>query len=137
MLVPHGTIVAVLDGGKLELFRNDGRETKLELSPLPSPALEPHSKDAGKRHRASAANPDKRLLAEDSFVAATVEWLNHEAIEGKIDRLIVIAAPRALGELRRRYHKALSERIVAEIGKDLTGQPVAELEAALAHAKAS
>ena len=137
MLVPHATIVAVVDGAKLELYRNAGRETDPKLSPLANPRLEPHSKDAGKRHRTSTANPDKRLLEEDSFVAATVEWLNHEAVEGKFESLIVIAAPRALGELRRHYHKALSARIIAEIDRDLTGKPTTEIEAALVHARPS
>src|SRR3954467_13273744 len=100
MLIPHGTMVAVLDGANLELYRNASDETHPKLTPLPLPPLSGHSKDSGKRHRASAANPDEHLLEEDSFVAAVADWLNHQATEAKIDRLVVIAAPRALGELR-------------------------------------
>jgi protein required for attachment to host cells len=109
----------------------------LKLTPLPAPKLDGHSKDAGKRHRASTANPDRHLLEEDSFIAAAADWLNRQAIEGRLDRLVVVAAPRALGELRRHYHKTLAEKLLAELDTDLIGRPLAELEQALLHAKAS
>ncbi len=135
MLIPHGTLVAVADGANLKLYRNTGEETHPKLILLPTPKLEGHSKDSGKRHRSSAANPDDQLIEEDSFIAAVADWLNHQAIEGKIDHLVVVAAPRALGELRRHYHKTLADKILAELDKDLIDRPLAELEAALVHAK--
>lgn len=137
MLIPHGTLVAVADGAGLELYRNNGDETRLNLAAVPVPHLHGHSKDSGKRHRASTANPDEHLLEEDSFAAAAADWLNQQALQGKIGHLVVIAAPRALGELRRNYHKVLAEKLIAELDKDLIGRPVAEVEAALVHAKAS
>ncbi len=136
MLIPHGATIVVADGTKLTLFRNPGQDARPKLTPLPTPKLEGHSKDAGKRHRASTANPDERLLEEDSFVAAVADWLNHQTIEGAIADLVVIAAPRALGEMRSHYHPQLAQKIRAEIEKDLVGRPIGELEAALVHAKA-
>ena len=47
------------------------------------------------------------------------------------DRLIVIAPPRTLGELRKHYHKEVEKRLVAEVPKDLVNVPVAEIEAIL------
>lgn len=137
MLIPHGATVVVADGTKLTLFRNSGQETQPKLTPLPAPKLEGHSKDSGKRHRSSAANPDDELVHEDSFIAALAGWLNHQATEGEISHLVVIAPPRALGELRRHYHPQLSSKLVAEIHKDLIDRPLTEIEAALVHAKAS
>jgi protein required for attachment to host cells len=137
MLVSHATTIAVADGATLELYRNGGDEARPKLIPLPAPKLATHSKDSGKRHRSSTANPDDENVGEDSFVAAIADWLNAQALEGKIEHLIVVAAPKALGELRRHYHKALSGKLVAELDKDLVGRPVAEIEAALNHAKAS
>jgi len=136
MLIPHGATVVVADGTKLTLFRNAGEEGHPKLTALPAPKLEGHSKDSGKRHRSSAANPDAQLVREDSFLAAVGDWLNRQATGGKIGDLIVVAAPRALGELRRHYRPVLAEKLLLEIDKDLVGRPVAELEAALVHAKA-
>jgi protein required for attachment to host cells len=136
MLIPHGATVVVADGTRLTLFRNAGQDAHPKLTPLPAPKLEGHSKDSGKRHRSSAANPDDELVHEDSFVAAVADWLNHQATEGHISHLVVVAPPRALGELRHHYHPQLAQKIVVEIHKDLIDRPIAELEAALVHAKA-
>jgi protein required for attachment to host cells len=38
---------------------------------------------------------------------------------------------RALGELRKHYHKEVASRIVEELHKDLTGFPIDDLQAAL------
>ncbi len=135
MLIPHGTTIAVIDGAGLKLFRNSGEETQPKLAALPAPSLAAHSKDSGKRHRSSSANPDERLVEEDSFIAGVADWLNQQALEGKIEHLVVVAAPRALGELRRSYHKVLAAKVLAELHKDLMDRPLAELEAALVHAK--
>jgi protein required for attachment to host cells len=42
---------------------------------------------------------------------------------------VIVAPPRTLAELRRHYSREVSARIVAEIGKDLTGYPVDEIAA--------
>jgi protein required for attachment to host cells len=128
MLIPHGTIIAIADGKTFELFRNDGDETSLKLSALAPPDLDAHSKDSGKRHRKSTANPDHHLLQEHAFSAAAVSWLNHEAIDGRIEKLVVIAAPRALGEMRRHYHPQLKAKLVGELAKELIGRPAANIE---------
>ncbi len=128
MLIPHGTLIAVADGTRLDLFRNDGEETSLKLSALPTPDLDAHSKESGTRHHRSSANPDHHLQQEDAFCAAVVSWLNHQTIAGKIDHLVVIAAPRALGEMRRHYHVTLKNKLVGELAKELTGHPAAAIE---------
>ena len=46
-------------------------------------------------------------------------------------KLIVVASPKTLGELRHHYHKETQSRLLAEIPKDLAQQPVDRIEAAL------
>jgi protein required for attachment to host cells len=46
--------------------------------------------------------------------------------------VVIVAAPRALGEMRKHYHKALSAILLGEIGKDLTGHSLSNVEQALA-----
>jgi protein required for attachment to host cells len=134
MLIPHGAIVAVADGENLHLFRNSGNEAEPALSGLSEPTIEGDSKDAGKRHRSSAANPDEKQTGEDSFAAATAEFLNRKALGTPDVGFIVIAAPKTLGELRRHYHKELQNRLLGEIAKEMTGSSVQEIQAALAKA---
>lgn len=59
--------------------------------------------------------------------------LNKRVLDGKIDNLIVIAAPRTLGELRKHYHKTLSAILLVEIAKDLTGHPADDVEKIIAN----
>ena len=64
----------------------------------------------------------------------TDESVLHKVLDGKIGDLFVIADPRTLGEMRRHFHKAVEAKLVGDLAKDLTGQPVSAIEAALASA---
>ncbi len=135
MQLPHGTTVAVADGAKLVLFRNTGNESHPKLTAMTTPDIDAHNKGSGGRHQDSDANPSGAQLDEDGFAAGTAAWLNSQALTNKIDHLVVIAAPRTLGELRKHFHKTLTARIVCEIAKDLTGHPAADVEKAIAAAQ--
>lgn len=131
MLLPHGTVVALVDGKKFELFRNTGNEAHPELTTMDSPKLDEHNKGAGAHHHSGSDNPTGHLLDEDAHVAAVADWLNHEVIAHRIENLVVIAAPRSLGELRKHYHKQLESVLLRELSKDLAGKQGPEIIAAL------
>ena len=131
MQLATGATVAVADGRKFSLFRNTGKGLSPELDPVRTPEIESENKGSGLRHRSSAANPDDDQLEEDSFAAGTAALLNREVLAGTITDLVVIAAPRTLGELRKHYHAKLSEALVGEIPKDLTGQTTKDIEKAI------
>ena len=131
MMLPKGATVAVADGEKLSLFRNAGDETTPKLTALPPEAIGTGNKGSGGRHHSSAANPDDSQIQEDSFAAGIAEALNRHVLDGKIADLVVIAAPRTLGELRKHYHKSLSAVLKGEIAKDLTGHTTADIEKAI------
>ena len=130
MLLPQGATVAVADGSKLSLFHNTGHETP-KLTALPDAAIKSENKGSGARHQSSSANPDDRQLEEDSFSAGIADYLNRQVLEGHISDLVIIAAPRTLGELRKHYHKALSAKLLAEVAKDLTGHSTHDIEKAV------
>ena len=132
MLLPHGTIIAVADGEKLNLYRNGGTDSETSLSSLPTETLKGDNGDSGGRHTSSAANPDGNIRAEDNFAAATAAFLNAEALGHKFEHLVVIAPPRTLGELRHHWHKQLTALLLTEIAKEMTGASIAEIEALLA-----
>ena len=134
MQLAKGATVAVADGEKFILFRNSGNEANPSLSAVPTAEIDTDNKGSGARHHSSAANPDDSQIAEDSFAAGSAALLNKQVLAGKITHLVVVAAPRTLGELRKHYHSKLSEALVGEIAKDLTGHSVKEIEKAIAAA---
>jgi protein required for attachment to host cells len=48
---------------------------------------------------------------------------------GGYDKVVIAAAPRMLGEIRRALSGDVGERILAELPKDLTKQSIASLRA--------
>lgn len=134
MILPNGATVAVADGETLKLFRNGAHEGSVALSAVAAPELDGGNAGSGGRHHSSSGNPDDKTQAEDGFAAASAAWLNTQVLGGKIAALMVIAAPRTLGELRKHYHKQLEAVLVGELAKDLVGHSVADIEAAVAAA---
>ena len=134
MKIPKSAVIAVADGESLNLYRNDGEESAPKLRALPDAAISTENKGSGGRHQSSSANPSDSQQDEDNFAAGTAAMLNKRVLEGKIDALIIVAAPRTLGELRKHYHKALSAVLVGEIAKDLTGHSPADVEKCIAAA---
>jgi protein required for attachment to host cells len=128
MLLPKGTIVAVADGEKFSLFSNTGDEAGPTLTAMAEPDIENVNTGAG------ASNQNESQAAEDGFAGGIAGLLNKRVLDGEISDLVIIAAPRTLGELRKSYHKKLSEVLRGEISKDLTGHGVHDIEKAIAAA---
>lgn len=84
--------------------------------------------------RGSMAEPDYHQLEEDRFAAEVADMLKRQTLSNSVEGLIVAAPPRTLGELRKHYHKAVQACLLAEIGKDLTGHTVPQIEEALLRA---
>jgi protein required for attachment to host cells len=131
MLLPHGTVIALVDGEKLDLFRNGGNESHPELAPLPAPTLDETRHNAGQRQDSNRGNPSGHHHLEASHAAAVAEWLNSQVLGHKIEHLVVIADPRTLGEMRRHYHKQLEAVLLGELAKDLAGRSGPDIIAAL------
>ena len=134
MQVPQHAVIAVADGEKLILLRNDGDAANVQLTAMPDEAVDSSKIASGARHSSSSANPDDSQQNEDGFTAGVADILNKHVLAGKVKNLIVIAAPRTLGELRKSYHKSLSDVLVGELDKDLTGHSLQDIEKALAAA---
>jgi protein required for attachment to host cells len=128
MLLPKGTIVAVADGEKFNLFSNTGDEAGPTLTAMAEPDIENVNTGAG------ANQQNESQATEDGFAGGIAGLLNKRVLDGEISDLVIIAAPRTLGELRKSYHKKLSEVLRGEISKDLTGHAVHDIEKAIAAA---
>ncbi len=134
MQLPKGATVAVADGHILHLFRNSGDEANPTLDALPVTKANDEGNGSHAHHPTGSDNPDDKHGAEEGFAAGVAELLNRKVLSGQIAELVIIAAPRTLGELRKHYHKALSAKLMAEIAKDLTGHGTQDIEKAIAAA---
>jgi protein required for attachment to host cells len=84
--------------------------------------------------RGSFEQTDFHQLEEDRFAAETAELLKKRALANDYESLIIVAPPKTLGELRKHYHKEVSDRLKGELDKDLTGHPIPDIEQALLNA---
>ena len=138
MLLPKGTVFALVDGEKFELYRNDGLEAEPELKALPVPDLEAtnysngvYDHDKISRFTLGAPKDREAKLEEGAHAVAVAEWLNQQALQHKFEKLVIIADPRSLGEMRRRYHKELQDILICELDRTLTGAPPKDIVKAL------
>jgi len=143
MRISHDTLVLVADGRKSLFLRNEGdgeflnlvvedqrAHADLEDRDLKSDAPGRAMSQVGGR-QSTMEEPDYHQLEEDRFARETAELLARRVERGKVAELVVVAPPRTLGELRRHYGKAVAERIVAELDKDLVNHPIDRVEEAL------
>ena len=148
MQVPHNTFVLVADGRKLLFLRNEGDAEALNLKveraeEKPNPATRDQATDAA--GRSSSTTPaggnartgsameqtDFHQIEEDRFAAEAAAMLKTRALANDFERLIIVAPPKTLSELRKHYHKEVEQRLAGELAKDLTGHPIADIEASL------
>lgn len=136
MIVPHNSVVLVADGRKMLFLRNAGDAVYPQLE-VETAAEQPvrYTRDIrtdapGRTSarfapgRSAIDETDFHQQEEDRFAADAADLLKRRALDGDYDHLFVIAPPRTLGELRKRYHKEVSTRLKAEVAKDLTGHPI-------------
>jgi protein required for attachment to host cells len=129
MILSAGTLVAVVDGEKVALFHNTGHQAVV-LSPWQTPTIAERASGAAGR-TSSGANPDNDTQAEDGFAMGVADALNRLVLDHKVDGLLVIAATKTLGQLRKGWHKETAARVVGEIAKDLTGHSPDQIAAAI------
>lgn len=84
--------------------------------------------DDAVRQMSAMEETDWHRLAKDRFADDLAEMLYRDAHRGAFDKLVIVAPPQTLAELRAKMHKEVTSRIVAEIDKDFTNHPVDRIE---------
>ena len=137
---PRKTLwVAVLDGSKGLVFRNDGDAEYPVLRPIDirdadvPPDREIHTDKPGRMfdgtgHRSAVDQGDAHELAERRFVEDLIKSLNSAALKGEFDQLLIYADSDSLGEIRDNYHDELKARLLEEFPLDIVNEPVDKLE---------
>ena len=144
MNIPHNTLVLVADGAKMLLLKNDGDAGNVDFSVVEH-ETEHHAathdqgtERPGHAHnsvgvgRSAVEQTDWHQIGEDKFAHHAADLLGRLAAGGWVEHIVVIAPPKALGEMRKRYTKAVETRLLGEVNKDLTHLTTAEIGAHLA-----
>ena len=135
MKIPHQALVALANGERFVLMRNIGQPFEPKLERVTELDLELTNFSAGVRHQDPAGQRSGSTdIDELAHGAAIAEWLNTQALRGGIGEIVIVADPKTLGQIRQHCHKELESRIVGEVAKDLTNQPIDAVERALAMA---
>jgi protein required for attachment to host cells len=82
--------------------------------------------------RPSHEQTDFHQLDEIQFAVDAADMLKCEVLAHNIDGLLIVAAPRTLGELRKHFHVEVERRVIGKISKDVASRPTDEILAAIA-----
>lgn len=134
------TWVLLADGAQARVLENTGpgkglRQVEgLEFS---IPALQAQEIVTDRPGRGNSANGTRASMEpktdpvqyrEAEFVKSMADRLNGYLREGAFDKLVIAAAPIALGVIRKAISPAVRETVIAELDKDLTNLPTAQLD---------
>jgi protein required for attachment to host cells len=142
--IPAGALILVGDGRKALFLRNKGAPTHVELAvervlEQDDPPTREQGTDRPGRYRGGGGpksafeETDWHQLAEDRFAVEIGDALNRLAHDNRFISLILVAPPKVLGALRTRLHKEAAGRVIAEVHKDLTSQPIPQIARTLGH----
>lgn len=123
--IPHNALIMIADGGKAILFRNQA--TSGELSLREEKRLSPENLlDEGP----SGSRPEEQTVQqtdEATFakqLAKTIYKMKHA---GQFEKLVLVADPQTLGQLRDVMHTTVADSIVLTLAKDLTNHSTEEI----------
>lgn len=136
----HDAWILVGDGRKALMLRNDGTPQQPSLNVLDvlkdgdNPPTHAQGSDRPGRvmqssvgKRSAVEQTDWHEIAEERFAATVARKLNAAAQGDRFEKLILVAPPSTLAALRKSLDPKATQRIVAEINKDLTKHPVPEI----------
>lgn len=136
----NDTLIVVADGEKVLFLRNrtDHEDPNFDVTGSDEQDNPPNREqaanrrgrmpDTGPSQMSAMDDTDWHELAKERFAADLADKLYERAHKGEFDRLVLVAAPKILGELRDQLHQEVTDKIVAEIPKTLTNHPVDEIE---------
>lgn len=145
VILNRQTWVIIADGEKALFLRNEKDATHVHLKMIhemsqSNPATREQGTDKPGRfsdgptaHRSSAEETDWHEIAKRRFAKDVADTLYTHAHKGEFERLIIIAPPLVLGEMRQEFHKEVSDKIVKEIPKTLTNHSTSDIQTIIAN----
>ena len=135
-----GLWLMVADGEKALFLKNEGDttypnfEVVREIGQSNPPTREQGTDRPGRlsdgpsAHRSAVADTDWHKVGKVRFADEIADRLYTMAHRGDFKEILLIAPPLVLGELRKKLHQEVSDRIVGEIPKTLTNHAVFDIE---------
>ena len=135
-----GLWLMVADGEKALFLKNEGDttypnfEVVREIGQSNPPTREQGSDRPGRfndgpsAHRSAVADTDWHKVGKVRFADEIADRLYTMVHRGDFQEILLIAPPLVLGELRKKLHQEVTDRIVGEIPKTLTNHAVFDIE---------
>ncbi len=137
---PIRTWILIANGAKAHIVLNDGPGNGIKavkglgFKREHPPVREIMSDQQGRtfdsqgagRHAMEPANSPERI-EEQKFIESIAVLLDSKFGEEAYDRLVIIAAPKTLGDIRAVLSEKVRKIIYAEVPKDLTNLPLPKL----------
>ena len=136
----RGLWLMVADGEKALFMKNEGDttypnfEVVREMEQKNPPTREQGSDRPGRfndgpsAHRSAVADTDWHKIGKVRFADEIAELLYKMAHRGDFKEIMLIAPPLVLGELRKKLHQEVSDKVIGEIPKTLTNHAVFDIE---------
>lgn len=137
---PTTTWILIADGAHARLFANRGPGKGIEAvqggviegdhrsdSELVRGSLGRTFESAGDMRHAIAPRTDPHRELKRDFAGQLADMLDQRLAEKAYDRLVLVAPPKALGDLRAALSEQVKPYVYAELDKDLVKTPTAEL----------
>jgi protein required for attachment to host cells len=125
----------ISDGGRARFIERDEKGAFRTILSFVSTALHERSRDLGldrpgrvKESDTSARHAieprrDLHTAAKEDFVKLVADQLEAEHDRGQFDKLVLVAPPRVLTELKERLSKPIAKVVIDDLQKDLTNIP--------------
>ena len=130
--IPAQSMIVVGTGEGARLFRNAGDERDINLKFIRN--LEPGNlADEGPSGKSPPDQSDKESM-EATFSKQLAAHLYKFAHSGEAEHIVLVLDPDTMGEVRPLLHKEVKDRLVLEMTKSLTNNPVEDIEKSITSA---
>jgi protein required for attachment to host cells len=141
--IDHDAWVIVGDGEKALFLRNEGNAAHLNLELIEvlthaNPSTHDQGADRpGRTHsslgarRSALDDTNWHQLEKHLFAVEIADALSTAAHQGLYSKLIIVAPPQTIGDLRKHMHIEVSDKVVGQIARTLTNRPARDIERAL------
>lgn len=143
LVLKQGLWVVVADGEKALFLKNEGDAKFPDFKVATEMTQEnPATREQGVErpgrhsdgpspHNSAYEETDWHRLSKERFAEEIAERLYKLAHRGEFEEIVLVAPPQVLGEMRKKLHKEVADKVKAEIAKTLTNQPVWDIEQVL------
>jgi protein required for attachment to host cells len=127
ILIADGTQARVLEHGGPGKGLATVQGLDWSIPALQSQDIDSDGYGRGPNGGAMTSGNDASKHREAEFVRTVAGVIDSKAKEGAFDRLVIAAAPIALGNFRKQLSDHVKKAVVAELDKDLTNVPTPQL----------